>query len=249
MKTTTIFLLLFVLCVMPLNAQQLKFVYFDKYEPYSFQEEGKMNGVLIDVVNHLVQDQFNLQVSHMGYPWKRAQMRVEFGKADGFITAPTPARKIYTHCTELAAVESQYYLFTRKDHPHLAKFKKFQTLEEARGYKIVSYIGNGVAEKELKDFKVKWVPKQDHMMSMIASGRVDIYFGEIQVFSATANRGIINKIIEIPAPYYSRTGFHICIRKTSPYVKLIPKINENIPQLHASEEYHKIFDKYKNRYR
>jgi polar amino acid transport system substrate-binding protein len=73
----------------------MKLNYF-RYPPLSWEVNGKVRGILVDVLNEALQNRMGIKVTHHEFPWKRAQLMVRYGNADRFTTAPTPERREYT---------------------------------------------------------------------------------------------------------------------------------------------------------
>lgn len=74
----------------------MHFVYYDNYKPRSWLSDGKMRGILIDIINEAAHKRSGIDIIQEGFPWKRAQLMVQNGMADAFITLPTPERSAYT---------------------------------------------------------------------------------------------------------------------------------------------------------
>lgn len=61
------------------------------YAPLSREVDGEMVGVIVDVLKEAFGQRMKLDTSFKGYPWARAQKRVEAKYADAFVTVPTNA--------------------------------------------------------------------------------------------------------------------------------------------------------------
>lgn len=62
----------------------MKVVYFDNFAPYSWvdKQNKQVRGLMIDILNEAIQSRMGINLSHEGYPWKRAQSLVKSGKAE-----------------------------------------------------------------------------------------------------------------------------------------------------------------------
>ena len=70
---------------MPVYAgDTIRFVYYNDNAPFGWEENGEMQGIYIDIVNEVFKKRLGIPVEHRGYPWKRAQMMVKNGDADGY---------------------------------------------------------------------------------------------------------------------------------------------------------------------
>ncbi len=67
--------------------------------PFCWEENGVAKGILVDIVNQVLNKRMGIKVNHIMYPWFRAQKMVNDGEADAFLTFPAPHRMNYTHTT------------------------------------------------------------------------------------------------------------------------------------------------------
>lgn len=223
------------------EGKPINIVYYEDYKPYSYREKAKMMGVLIDISNELFSKKLNVMVTHKGYPWKRAQSLVLNGHADAFITAPTKERLLYTSCTKKPVLKSRYYIFVNKNNYKLSQIKQADSKEFFKsGLKLVSYIGNGVVEKELKGYELTWVAKPSQALRMIQANRADVFFAGFQSLYKLKELQLDNEVLAIPFPYLSSFNFNVCISKSSSHSKLIEVIDGFIPTLNFED----LYDKY-----
>ena len=76
-----------------LAAQEpMKFVYFDSFPPYSWEDEKQMKGILIDIVNTVVRDRLHVPVQHEGYPGRSSRLRFSVGEIAAALSPICDAR-------------------------------------------------------------------------------------------------------------------------------------------------------------
>lgn len=156
-RAYTLILLLFWLG--PSAAQEpMRFVYFDDFAPYSRETDGRMEGIFIEIVDTVITEGMGVPVSHAGYPWERAQRMVAAGKADAFITVPTPKRRAYCEIGKAAVTVFSLNPFTHKNNRKMDALKEIETIQDLSGFSIVNYIGNGWALKNLAGMDIFWTP-------------------------------------------------------------------------------------------
>ena len=73
----------------------MTFAFFHTYPPYSWEKDGKLQGILIDIATEIIENRLGVTAEYHGYPWERAQINVRDGNNDAFITTPIPSRKLY----------------------------------------------------------------------------------------------------------------------------------------------------------
>ncbi|MCP4023872.1 MAG: transporter substrate-binding domain-containing protein, partial [Desulfobacteraceae bacterium] len=96
MRKIVILIAIVLFCTPAFAQKPIKIVYFENFAPFSWKENNQMHGILIDVLTEAIQERIKIGLLHEGYPWARAQSMVRTGKADAFVTVPTPERRAYT---------------------------------------------------------------------------------------------------------------------------------------------------------
>jgi len=118
--------------------------------------------------------------------------------------------------------------------------------------KIIDYIGDGWAEKNLTQYGIEWAPTLTSACKMIASHRGDIFLqDETMVLYAIKNirknidTSYLNydNLVSFNAPI-PHVAFHLLIRKDSKYLKLMPKFDDTIRSMHEDGEIEKITNKW-----
>lgn len=245
MKKYIIAALLFLMPFSSVAAEPFKVVYFNAYPPLSWEEGGKMKGVLIDIINAAVKLRLNQQTEHAGYPWKRAQLQVRKGEADAFVTVPTPSRLEYTTCSQYPALTVEVGLYTHVDHPRIDELLKVRNYDDLHGFKVVEYIGNEWAKIKFKNLKIEWVSTLQQTYEILARKRSDILVRNNFNYDYFAkNMNIDDRIVKLPA-VLSSVDYHLCIAKTSPYVNLVKDFDKVIVAMRASGKMEEIFAPYR----
>ncbi len=226
---------------------QLKVVYFHDFKPFSWKDKnGKVQGILIDVLNESLHNRIGIDITHNGYPWARAQLYVKNGEADAFVTVPTPERRTYTIISAEAAISRKATIFTNKGNPAINGLKAVKTVSDLKDFKQIQYIGNGWAKKTFKGVDVRWVPTLTDVLHRLTTGNYDYFASASKVVNYNIRElGYQDKLIEIPDVVLSTAAFHLCIRKHSSYIKLIPKFDKTIREMRRDGTLEKIYSKYK----
>ena len=78
--------------------RELRIVYARNYAPFSWQGEGgKVEGILIDMLEEVLGRRMGIALSHEVFPWARSQRMVAEGERDAFFTIPNARRAEYGH--------------------------------------------------------------------------------------------------------------------------------------------------------
>lgn len=236
----TFLLIFFITITIQASAEPIKFVYHEAFRPCSWKENNTMKGILIDVINEAVVNRMNLEVTHEGLPWKRAQSHVQKGKADAFITVPTTARLAYTIKNTEPVININLSIVTRKDHPKLKQMKSITTIEQLKNYSLTNYLGNGWAKQNLNHLKVHCLPTIDLLFPFLIAGRADIAIISDKLSKYEIKRlGYEKKLAVLPNAIAS-VPFHLCIRKTSEHTSILKRFDSVIKEMTADGTLQKI---------
>jgi polar amino acid transport system substrate-binding protein len=238
--------LIFPFCASLFAEDTMDFVYFDNFPPFSWEDSDKqMQGILIDIVDEVIRDQMNINVTHSGYPWARAQIMVKDGTADAFITVPTPEREEYTKISSEPVIVTKVTLFTKKNHEKMEDFKNVQKISDLEPFRLVDYLGNGWALKNLAKFNVEWSPQIENVLHKLAHNRGDLFVQVSQVTHYTVKKlGLEDQIVEIPTVLDS-APFNLCIGRHSPFIGILPQFEQILSEMRNNGKLQEIHDKYR----
>jgi len=237
-----------------LQAGEKVFRWYDDeaYKPYIYRDaNGTPRGIFKDLMEEIFR-RLDIPLECKLYPWKRTQVFVHNGLADGMVTVPTPKR-LKTMVSSDPLVTSGEKIFARKDNPHIKEIMKIQTIDGMKPYKVVEVIGAGWAEENFKDLPhLIWVPKLTSALYMLANGRVDIY-----VMNEFSGVEAINSMLKRPSPFQENfqkiiasphtlkeINYSLLINKNSPWAHLIPRINAILKEIKKDGTYDRIMKKY-----
>ncbi len=225
----------------------MKIVYYNAYAPFSFEENGIMKGILVDVLDEALNKRMKLIILHEGYPWARAQEKVKSGNADAFVTIPTPERLTYTNASKQAVISAPVYLFTRAGSPKLNDLKKVESIPDLHEFLIGVYIGHGWAKQKLEPagINLSWAPNIENLFTMVVNDRIDATIDiEPVMLYMIKKLGYSGKIIAVPVKL-DHSSWHLCIAKTSSFIDILPKFDKVITDMHYDGSLDAIYKKYR----
>jgi len=253
-KVCKIAVFLLFICVNSASCEGNPFIIADDIDaaPYIFANSGKRaDGIFYDINKNAFRH-MGIHLKYEIYPWKRAQMLVKTKQADALITIPTLARLEYLVPSREPVFVMKYKIFTQRDNPNIEKIKSIRSLSDLKGLKIIDYIGDGWAEKNLTQYGVEWAPTLTSACKMLAAHRGDVFLqDETMVLYAIKNirkslpmsNHDYDNLVSFDVPV-SQMEFHLLIRKDSQYLKLIPKFDDTIRSMHEDGEIDKIKNKW-----
>lgn len=207
----------------------LRLVYFDSFAPFSQrQDDGRMGGIFIDIMNELLGRRLGLRLQHEGYPWARAQQMVRQGEADGFVTVPTPERLAYTVASQEWVTQGRFTMFVRRSDLTLReRLNQAQGVESLHGLRLGSYLGNGWVKSRFagKDWELSFATSRGHALRMLAAGRFDVLVDSSNATQAALKAaGLDEDIVEL-APVLESSETRLMLALGSSHVNKLPQID------------------------
>ena len=240
-----VFILISGLSVNGFAAEPMKIVYFNDYPPLSWPQNNKMQGILIDIMNQSLKKRMHIDLSHQGRLWEEAQLMVKNGQADAFVTVPTPERRSYTRISQESVINSNIKIFTGKNNPRIKELVIVHSYSELKPYKLVDYRGNGRAEAALKGLDVDWLATMDEIPEYLIQGKADAWTQNIFVAEFFLKHlDDRDKIIELPN-VLAGESFNLCIRRNSPFVRVLDLFDQTIKDMKKDGTLEKICNAYR----
>lgn len=218
---------------------------FLNYPPYCWiNAVGQAQGIYVDIINEVVHDRMGIPVVYHEYAWNVAQKLVKDGKADAFITVPTPERRQYTEISTEPLISDVSVMFTQKNNKRLEAIRKITSISELKDFKLLDYTGSGWAKEHLAGFDIEWFPGVKQVLIELASDKGDIFVQTSLLTNYNIKAlNLEDTLIEIPTPL-DQIDFYLCIGKNSSYVHILPEFDRIIKEMKQDGTLQKIVDKY-----
>lgn len=183
------------------EAAPLRMVYFDTYPPFSYREGGQWRGILVDLVREALEQGLGLPVEHLGYPWRRAQLMVQGGQADGFLTVPTAERRVYAEFTQAPLYQARAAIVYSKRSRLAARFSQVRILADLLEVPHGNYFGNGWAAQNLKAYDVEWSPTLEIVLRKLAQQRREVCVDNFpSLYHAVRSSRLRGELVVKPLP-------------------------------------------------
>ena len=136
-KVLSIFLLSF-----NVHAEVFTFVVADNEAPLSSGLDNTAVGLIPDIINLVFSHLPAHQVKLKAYPWARAQLEVERGRADGLLTYPSKKRKEYASFTSGTVYKLDFgYLIYDQDNSSRNLIDSATGFADLKNLKIITQKG------------------------------------------------------------------------------------------------------------
>lgn len=224
----------------------------DTYAPFYLVDNGKVGGIVIDILNEVIGVQMGIPIEFEAYPWARAQMMVEKEGRDALCTIATPTRLAYTVASDEPVLINNFHLFVHKDNRLLPELRKVTSVEALTKLQptAISYLGSSWAPTHLSGIELTLAGNFENVMRMLLARRADITIdGEYNVQHWLANhkddlgRANSEEMVMLPTVYDS-TQFNLLINKKSDYLSMLPEFNMRMKAFRQTAKYRKIFKSY-----
>jgi len=200
-------------------------VYAEEFFPYSYRQNGQLKGILVDIAEEVLVRRLRLSVEHSGYPWVRAQMMVQRGEADAFVTVATEERRAYTVPSSEWVTQGRLALFARRNHPKLAQFRAIKGVQDLKGLRIGSYLGNSWAKSKLGATDMQFAKDRDGALRMLVADRFDLMVDASNPTQyALKALGLEQVVIELPVAL-DTSETYLCVGKQSFLLDYLPRID------------------------
>lgn len=212
------------------QAKELKAVYAQDYLPFSWSEEGSVaKGVEVDFVSAVLGDKLGMKITHMVYPWARAQSMVEEGRADLFVTIPNKKRRSYTLVSEIPLFSSNFLMHTGVSNPKKSRLSNITNLKDLIKQEDIIHghiVGAGWHAVKLKGVSLlKIAPSSLQILQLLDRNRIDVYIEQTPLIRYQIKTlGFEGRIEEIPH-ILEETHWHICLSKKSSFIGIMQQLD------------------------
>jgi len=224
----------------------------EDYKPYIYKDkDGNPRGIFRDLMEEIF-GRLGIPLTVKLFPWKRTQVFVHNGLADGMVTAATKKRLETMVATDPLVISGEK-IFARRDNPRIEQIKQIRSIDGMKDFSVVEVVGSGWAEERFKKLPhVVWVPKLDSALYMLANGRVDLY-----VMNEFSGIELIRAMMKKPSPFQENfkkivvspntlgeIRYSLLINKNSKWASLVPRINAILKEIKRDGTYDRILKRY-----
>lgn len=136
-----------------LASDKLSFAYSEGDHPLSYTLEATAAGLLPDLVDLVFNYIEDYEPTGDSLPWPRAQLYVEQGERDGFLTYPSDNRKRYALFSDVPVYVQDYgYMVYHKDNPKRELLKSSTSFQDLAGLTVVVEIGSDWEKENIPSF-------------------------------------------------------------------------------------------------
>ncbi|WP_168224655.1 substrate-binding periplasmic protein [Rhodoferax aquaticus] len=218
--------------------------------PFNYADAASasgQSGLFIELLDAIFK-QLKLPYEVQTYPWARAQSQVQAGRSDFMVTVPTPERLQYAEASAQAVFLMHMQVFTLKDHPRLEEIKSVRSAQDILSLQLIpiSNLGNGwhKANIDVIGIPTTYGTTDESAAKMLVYKRGDILIDSAVSMPLEIKRlGLDGKIVAAAEPF-APLKFHLLISKRSPYVALLPKVNQAIATLTKNGTLERLAAKY-----
>lgn len=211
------------------------------YKPYSWREAGRVQGLEIDILNLILQQQMGYQLKHEVLPWERAQQHVETGLADAFIATRNTRRDQYAKASNEALTYWDVALYFRHDDLRLTEVNNLQDLKP---YRIGSLLGNAWIESNLQGMDVQFVSRMELLPRMLMAGRIDIIpDNPLVIRPLLQQENLTTQVRELPLPML-RKEMVLYVGQRSPLRERMAEFEALLLKMKQDGQLQKLHNKY-----
>ncbi|MEQ8667212.1 MAG: transporter substrate-binding domain-containing protein [Rhodospirillales bacterium] len=188
------------------KAETITIAYNEAWAPYSSGSESSVNGVVVRLVEEIIDRRLGWRVENVGLPWARVQLAVERGEVDAMVTFASDERKAYAWAAEQAVFTIETKAHVVRGSPAAKALREDPSIENHRQFTHCAILADAWASKYLEDNGIPFETTRDtsSCLRQLAAGHVDVYLHAVDsVAEEVASQGLEDKIEVLPEVYSS----------------------------------------------
>jgi polar amino acid transport system substrate-binding protein len=217
--------------------------YSTTYAPYSFDEDGVVKGIDIDIIQYIAEN-IGVTVSFKIIPWARLKQTMLTGNIDcamAFLKDSEYAKQMIFMSHPITVGE--YTIFVKKNNEN--QFKRFAdlygfTIGVNRGFKTPIAFQQAVSKGLIKKYDVG---NEQQSFQMLLASRVDGVLTDKNVGLFNLQQMEIENTIALSKALASTPVFLVFSKKWQDN-GIVDKFNHSLKAMQRDGTYQKIFDKY-----
>lgn len=227
-------------------AEEITFSYNSDWPPFSYGAGKTVKGILPSLMDEIVGRRMGLTVSHHGSAWKRAQLNVERGKLDGFITVPTDKRLQFATRSKSIVYRFEMRAVTKTGTKADLVLQQNNGIEAIRRFKVCDIVGNGWGQNFFSKHKVPYVTASNlaACIRILNKERVDVSIQSTgAVTSELAANGLSDKI-KIHPKIFGGMDFALMVsKKSSIEPAFLEEFDRTVGAMIKDGSYDKLIDR------
>jgi polar amino acid transport system substrate-binding protein len=234
------------------HAAVFTFVVAEDEPPLSSSSDGQVIGVIPDIINLVFSYLPAHQVKLKPFPWARAQVEVELGRADGLLTYPSVRRKDYVSFTSSTVYKLDFgYLIYNRDNPKRDIIESALSFEDLKGVTVITQTGAEWESDNIPDYLNKVeannIDTMIHLLLLRKQGDFLIMLPEQAIYKAKTLGYLKNMAYrQVGFINDSLIPFHIGLRKSHPIASdFIAEVEAVVGSKQFLEELQKIVSGYR----
>lgn len=211
-------------------------------------DKGIPSGLYIDILNEVFVNQLGIPLSTRFRPWKRAQVEVRKGITDFLITVATRERLKYSTKSNEPFFLLYLYIYTYANHPLANQIDQIKSPEDIVKLNLtaVTNLGNGwhKSNMEAKGVKTHYVRLEDSALGFLSLKRADIMIDALISTNHLIRKKGLSSKIQLTKARFGPLKMHLLMSNQSPFLKLMPEINEAFKNLQDEGVINEIISRY-----
>ncbi len=232
-------LLLFLLLALPLSglparAETLRMVYAEGFAPFSWTSEGKVTGILPDIMDEAAR-RMGISVTHQALPGDQVPAKVKGLGADAFLSTPAKDYDAFTRQSAQPVLATSVGLFVSlAAEPLQEKFRMLKDLDELKGYKLCASQYDAWSRQKLGHMDLTLHPSLIQALTAMAQGdcQVMAQVPEAVEFHA-ARLGLRNQVLRVPGVFLDEVAFFLHVNKHGAAAALLPAFDKALAAMRA----------------
>ena len=229
------------------DEKSLSITYAEFWPPYSYKDtNGKMHGILVRILDEILDKKLQINLTHIGFPWKRAQVLVEQGVYDAVITYPSKDRLKYLSSTNELFINLQWRGFYNKYTNKAKKIIESKNPLTIKDLIFCSVLGDGTGFKIYDKYGIKSFKNKNTITAVnsLRTNQCDFFINSKLAMLSSINELGLNKNLKIHKKVFNEVPFTFLLSNKSHFDKsLLKDIDKLLYVMKRTGEYQMILEK------
>lgn len=224
----------------PLSAADVIVGYNSQWPPYSSGSGEQVDGILPRIVDRILNQGLQLDVSHQGFPWRRVQSYAETGQIDAFVTYPSAERLMFAESTDNPLYIVTNKAFLRRGSPFATILRRDPDISRIAGLRVCTMLGDNWSTQFYAGLGL--MPDKAlnalNCLQLVAQDRSDVFIHTVEATTKLMDEAGLDAALEVLPHAYAEVPLTFLLsRKSGLPASLIERIDARLSDMMRTGAY------------
>lgn len=227
-------------------ARPLRIALAENYPPWSSGAGSSVQGLAVDLIREIVENQMHQKVEFIGMPWARAQKETYEGRYDALCAAVNRERLSRLQATNIPLFVTEIRAFAKNDRETRERMQGIKDVEALLRSDLVFNVNIGGGWKDkVKPGRVQLSSTPLSALRQLAHARGDVLVSNNLVMPYLIRQlGLQNDIYELPL-LIGYEDFHLLLNPNADFIPDLERFDKILQKFKATPRYREMIERYK----